>query len=78
MKVGIYEAKSKLSKMIKLAQEGEDVVITKNGEDVVRLTPVQKKNADWIGMYKGQIKIHDNFDDPMTEDELALFYGEDE
>ena len=67
MKVGIYEAKSKLSQMIKLAQAGEDVVITKNGEDVVRLTPVQKKKGDWIGMYKGQIKIHDNFDDPLEE-----------
>jgi prevent-host-death family protein len=78
MKVGIYEAKSKLSQMIKLAEEGEEVIITKNGEDVVRLTPVRKKKGDWIGMYKGKIKIHDNFDDPMTEEELALFYGEDE
>jgi prevent-host-death family protein len=67
MKVGIYEAKSKLSQMIKLAQAGEEVVITKNGEDVVRLTPVQKKKGDWIGMWKGQIKIHDNFDDPLEE-----------
>ena len=64
--------------MIKLAQEGEDVVITKNGEDVVRLTPVQKKKGDWIGMWKGKIKIHDNFYDAMTEDELGLFYGDDE
>ena len=78
MKVGIYEAKSKLSQMIKLAEEGEEVIITKNGEDVVRLTPVRKKKGDWIGMYKGKIKIHDNFDDPMTEEELVLFYGEDE
>ncbi|HYJ90716.1 MAG TPA: type II toxin-antitoxin system prevent-host-death family antitoxin [Pyrinomonadaceae bacterium] len=67
MKVGIYEAKSKLSQIIKLAQEGEEVIITKNGEDAVRLTPVRKKKGDWIGMYKGQIKIHDNFDDPLEE-----------
>jgi prevent-host-death family protein len=67
MKVGIYEAKSKLSQIIKLAQEGEEVIITKNGEDAVRLTPVRKKKGDWIGMYKGQIKIHDNFDDPLGE-----------
>ena len=67
MKVGIYEAKSKLSQMIKLAEEGEEVIITKNGEDVVRLTPVRKKKGDWIGMWKGQIKIHDNFDDPLEE-----------
>ena len=73
MKVGVYEAKSKLSKMIELAREGEDVVITKNGEDMVRLTPIpKKKKSDWIGMYKGQIIIHDDFDDPLEEFEEYL------
>jgi prevent-host-death family protein len=66
MKVGVYEAKSKLSQMIDRALEGEEVVITRNGEDTVRLTPVPKK-GDWIGMYEGQIKIHDDFDDPLDE-----------
>ena len=68
MKVGVYEAKSKLSKMIELAREGEEVVITKNGEDMVRLTPIPKQNKpNWIGMYNGQIIIHDDFDDPLEE-----------
>jgi prevent-host-death family protein len=67
MKVSVYEAKSKLSQMINRALEGEEVVITRNGKDVVRLSPVQKKSANWIGMYKGKGKIHDNFDDPLPE-----------
>lgn len=67
MKVSVYEAKSKLSQMINKAMEGEEVVITRNGKDVVKLSPVQKKKRDWIGMYDGQIKIHDNFDDPLPE-----------
>jgi prevent-host-death family protein len=66
VKVSVYEAKSKLSQMINKALEGEEVVITRNGEDTVKLTPVRKKR-NWIGMYKGQIKIHDNFDDPLEE-----------
>jgi prevent-host-death family protein len=66
MKVSVYEAKSKLSQMINRALEGEEVVITRNGEDTVRLTPVPKK-GDWIGMYEGQIKIHDDFDDPLEK-----------
>jgi prevent-host-death family protein len=66
MKVGVYEAKSKLSQMIDRALEGEEVIITRNGEDTVRLAPVPQK-GDWIGMYEGQIKIHDNFDDPLEE-----------
>ncbi len=67
MKVGVYEAKSKLSKMIELAIDGEDVVITKNGEDMVRLIPIRKKKGDWIGMFEGQVIIHDDFDDPLEE-----------
>jgi len=77
MKVSVYEAKSKLSQMINKALEGEEVVITRNGEDTVRLMPVQKKRSDWIGMYKGQIKIHDDFDD-LDDDTMAYFTGEAE
>lgn len=67
MKVSIYEAKSKLSQMINAALEGEEVVITRNGKDTVKLTPVKKKKSDWIGMYEGQIVIHDDFDEPLEE-----------
>ena len=77
MKVSVYEAKSKLSQMINKALAGEEVVITRNGEDTVRLMPVQKKRSDWIGMYKGQIKIHDDFDD-LDDDTMAYFTGEAE
>ena len=62
--------------MINRALEGEEVVITRNGEDTVRLTPVPKK-GDWIGMYKGQIKIHDDFDD-LDDETMAYFTGEAE
>ncbi|MEP6787665.1 MAG: type II toxin-antitoxin system prevent-host-death family antitoxin [Acidobacteriota bacterium] len=66
MKVSVYEAKSKLSQMINRAIEGEEVVITRNGEDTVKLTPVPKKQ-NWIGMYEGQIVIHDDFDNTLEE-----------
>lgn len=78
MKVSVYEAKSKLSQMINAALEGEEVVITRNGEETVKLTPVRKKKGDWIGMYKGQIKIHDSFYEPLDDETLAFFTGEAE
>jgi len=67
MKVSVYEAKSKLSQMINAALEGEEVIITRNGHVTVQLTPVHEKKSDWIGMYEGQIVIHDDFDDPLEE-----------
>lgn len=67
MKVSVYEAKSKLSQMINAALDGEEVVITRNGQDTVRLIPVQKQKGDWIGLYEGKIVIHDDFDEPLDE-----------
>jgi prevent-host-death family protein len=77
MKVSVYEAKSKLSQMINKALEGEEVVITRNGKDVVRLAPVQKKKRDWIGMWEGQIKINDDFDS-LDDETMRYFTGEAE
>ncbi len=67
MKVSVYEAKSKLSQMINAALDGDEVVITRNGKETVRLVPVPKKDGDWIGIYDGQIIIHDDFDEPLEE-----------
>ena len=49
MKVNMLEAKSQLSKLVKAALEGEQVVIARNGNPAVRLVPVAKKGglAGW-------------------------------
>ncbi|MFL6375277.1 MAG: type II toxin-antitoxin system Phd/YefM family antitoxin [Pyrinomonadaceae bacterium] len=75
MKVSVYEAKSKLSQMINKALEGEEVVITRNGADTVRLVPATKTSSegDWIGSWKGKAKIHDTFYDPLDDDETVKF-----
>jgi prevent-host-death family protein len=68
MKVSVYEAKSKLSQMINKALDGEDVVITRNGRDTVKLVPTNNEKS-WIGSMKGQIVIHNGFFDSFSEDE---------
>ena len=77
MKVSVYEAKSKLSQMINKALEGEEVIITRNGKNTVKLVPVPQKKS-WIGMYEGQVKIHDSFYEPLDDETLELFYGKEE
>ncbi|MGB7203526.1 MAG: type II toxin-antitoxin system prevent-host-death family antitoxin [Pyrinomonadaceae bacterium] len=68
MKVSVYEAKSKLSQMINAALEGEEVIITRNGQETVQLVRVNSKSKrNWIGMYDGEIVIHDDFDEPIAE-----------
>ena len=45
MKTNILEAKNNLSRLIKAAQAGEDVVIANRGKPVVRLVPVPDAGA---------------------------------
>ncbi|HEX5125548.1 MAG TPA: type II toxin-antitoxin system prevent-host-death family antitoxin [Rhodocyclaceae bacterium] len=45
----IAEAKAHLSELLKRAEAGEEVVITRRGEAVVRMAPMktERKPADW-------------------------------
>jgi prevent-host-death family protein len=43
MKVNMLEAKNQLSRLVKDALAGEDVVIASNGEPMVRLVPIARK-----------------------------------
>lgn len=39
--VGAFEAKTKLSELLDAVERGEEVVITRRGQPVAKLTPVQ-------------------------------------
>ena len=43
MKVNMLDAKNQLSRLVKDALAGEDIVIASNGEPMVRLVPVARK-----------------------------------
>jgi len=44
MKVNMLEAKNQLSRLVKDALAGEDIVIASNGEPMVRLVPVARQS----------------------------------
>ena len=46
MKIGIHEAKTRLSKLIPAVLSGEEFIITKSGKPLVKLVPVQGKGGD--------------------------------
>lgn len=71
----ISEAKAHLSQLIKRALAGDEVVITKADEPLVKLTPVEQ-NAEprTGGQWAGLVEIGDAFQ--FTEQEIdELFYG---
>lgn len=42
MQVNVQEAKSQLSRLLKLVEDGETVIIARHGQAVAELTPVRK------------------------------------
>jgi prevent-host-death family protein len=72
----IHHAKSQLSQLISRALAGEEVIIARAGEPLVRLVPVhQDTRPRQGGQLKGQIWIANDFDatDPAIE---QLFIGD--
>ncbi len=63
----IHEAKTNLSSLIQKVESGEDVVIMRAGKPVARLMPYTKSEPRQLGMFKGKIKIPEDFDAPMPE-----------
>jgi antitoxin (DNA-binding transcriptional repressor) of toxin-antitoxin stability system len=77
MIVKMHQAKTQLSKLIAAAIAGEEVVIARGAEPMVRLTPVtpiKKQRAP--GRFKGKFALTDAFFEPLPDDELALWNGE--
>ena len=64
----MHEAKSQLSKLGKLAWQGEEVVIAKAGEPYLRLEPYrEQKSKRRLGVLKGQIWMASDFDETPRE-----------
>ena len=66
--VNIHEAKTHLSRLLARVEAGEEITIAKAGRPIARLTGIQERPLDrGPGLGKGQVVIHDDFDDPIPE-----------
>ncbi len=69
----MHEAKSQLSRLARLAREGEEVVICNSGQPWVRLMPYQEPvEPRQPGGLEGQIVISPDFDD--DDDEITTAF----
>ena len=72
--VNMHEAKTTLSRLVERALAGEEIVIARNGEPLVKLVPVSKELKPRVpGLYEGKIWIAPDCFDPMTEEESDLW-----
>lgn len=69
MQVNIHEAKTHLSRLIKRALEGEDVIIAKRRKPLVRLVVLPGvADTPKLGTEPGLIRrMGDDFDEPLPD-----------
>lgn len=73
-RVTIHAAKSNLSKLIEQAQAGNEVIIARGAEPVVKLVPIDHQPPKRrFGALKGKLTVPASFFDPIPDEELAAW-----
>ncbi|WP_300015914.1 type II toxin-antitoxin system prevent-host-death family antitoxin [Pseudonocardia sp.] len=71
VQVDVRDAAELLSHLLARTEAGEDVVITRDGIPIARLTPVETPRP--VGFVRGAVT--DDFAEPLPPDELELWQG---
>jgi prevent-host-death family protein len=68
MKVNVHEAKTQLSRLLELVEEGETVVIARHGQPVAELVPARRIGFPFgIARAEPPVAPGDNWWQPMTD-----------
>lgn len=68
MQVGIHEAKTHLSRLLKRVAAGEEVVIARAGIPIARLVPESSARKRVLGRDRGLFEVPEDFDAPLPDD----------
>ncbi|HLK15938.1 MAG TPA: type II toxin-antitoxin system prevent-host-death family antitoxin [Fimbriimonadaceae bacterium] len=70
----VTEAKAELSSLLVLVEQGEEVIISRAGKPVARLSRIERlKKPREVGFLRGKVWVSPDFDDPDPEFE-RLFH----
>jgi prevent-host-death family protein len=71
--VNMHQAKTSLSRLVERALAGEDIIIARNGEPLVKLVPIPKERKPRVpGRLKGKVWIAPNFE--FTDAEIEELF----
>lgn len=74
--VNIYAAKTQLSRLVDQAAAGDDVVLSRHGKPLVRITTLAPApQVIRFGLLKGRMRIPADFDSPLPAAIQAEFEG---
>jgi prevent-host-death family protein len=70
----VHEAKSNLSRLLRKTEQGEQVIIMRDGEPVAELVPYRRpRKKIALGFGAGQAAATEGWEKAMTEKEIAAF-----
>ena len=70
MQVNVHEAKTQLSRLLELVEEGETVIIARHGRPIAELVPAQQTGFPFgIARAEPLVTPGDEWWQPMTEEE---------
>ena len=70
VQISLTEASAELVRLVEAALQGEEIVILKDNQPVVKLTPlepVQKRRPAKAGSAKGLVWMSEDFDEPLED-----------
>lgn len=73
IRVGVHEAKTRLSELLRYVETGQEVEIYRGGTPVARLVPEAPLGRRVFGQDAGTIGMAADFDAPLPDDVLAEF-----
>jgi prevent-host-death family protein len=71
--VGVHEAKTHFSQLLRRVAAGEQIEIRSGGRPVARLVPVDTPRQRQLGYDRGRFELPDDFDAPLPPDVIAGF-----
>ncbi len=75
IQVTIHEAKTHLSRLLRIVVLGEEIIIARGGKPIARLVPIQDRPSRELGCDQGLFEVPHDFDGPLPEELLQAFEG---
>lgn len=80
IKVNVHEAKTHLSRYLDQVEAGETVTLCRNNRPIAEIRPLPKEHKQkpvW-GIDRGKFEVGPEFFEPLPDDILRAFNGEDD
>jgi len=74
IEISVHEAKTQLSHLLDLVEDGEEVLIHRHGKPVARLAAITGAAKSPFGAMQGEFEVPEGWDRPLSPEEADAFW----